>query len=164
LNGKLVGILVIIILILYPLSVIGLTNKNINFDKIIIKNQLNHPPNRPMRPYGPTKAEVNFTYRYSTYVTDPDGDPISIGWDWNGDYIVDNWIGWVRNGTYDMAHFFTKINIYKISVKAKDFNGAESEWSDPLIVIMPKTKSFDSIPQVILWLLERFPFLQTYFL
>jgi hypothetical protein len=38
---------------------------------------------------------------------------------------------------------------------AKDEHGAESEWSDPLIVTMPKIKTF--------WLFERFPFLQSYF-
>ena len=44
-----------------------------------------------------------------------------------------------------------------------DVYGEWSDWSDPLVVSMPKIKSYNIIPKILIWLLESFPFLQPYF-
>ena len=43
-----------------------------------------------------------------------------------------------------MSHIWDNTGNYEIKVKAKDENGAESEWSDPLEVAMPKNKVMNS--------------------
>ena len=45
---------------------------------------------------------------------------------------------------------------YEIKVQAIDEFGAESEWSDPLLVSMPKTKTINT---VFLTFLENHPYL-----
>ena len=47
-------------------------------------------------------------------------------------------------------------------VKSKDIFGAESDWSDPLVVTMPKSKvqSFPIIHWFFEKLMNRFPFLE----
>ena len=49
------------------------------------------PPSVPEIPTGQVLGDTNTTYYYSTVSTDPGGDNISYGWDWDGDYIVDEW-------------------------------------------------------------------------
>jgi len=39
-----------------------------------------------------------------------------------------------------VSHTWEKRGSYEIKVKAKDVNGAESQWSDPLSVTMPRSK------------------------
>jgi len=42
-------------------------------------------------------------------------------------------------------------------VKAKNIGGAESNWSDPLPITMPKNKPFFYNFPLLNWLVERFP-------
>ena len=44
-------------------------------------------------------------------------------------------------------------------MKARDIYGAESEWSDPLVVSIPKKKSLNEFNPWLLRLIQRFPFL-----
>ena len=59
------------------------------------------------------------------------------------------------------SHIWNAKGTYSIKVKAKDINGAESDWSDPLAVIMPKNKqSVDfPFPQFLDNFLGHFPLL-----
>jgi len=56
------------------------------------------PPNKPNTPSGPTTGYRNTPYTYATSTTDPDGDNVKYGWDWNGDYTVDEWTSWYNSG------------------------------------------------------------------
>jgi hypothetical protein len=38
---------------------------------------------------------------------------------------------------------------FEIKVKARDINGAESEWSDSLVVSMPRYTLFDKISYIL---------------
>ena len=99
------------------------------------------PPLKPITPSGPTSGKVGKTYTYTTSTTDPDGDKLKYGFDWNGDGIVDDWTGFIDSGSIaSKSHSWDEKGTYEIKVKAEDENGLESEWSDPLSVSMPKNK------------------------
>ncbi len=47
---------------------------------------------------------------------------------------------------------------YEIRVKAKDVNDTQSEWSDPLLVTMPRNRALAN--SLLLWFSEQFPLLE----
>ncbi|MCK5112516.1 MAG: hypothetical protein KAQ84_03135, partial [Thermoplasmatales archaeon] len=117
-------------------------------------------PNKPATPSGETQGQTGTSYPYSTSATDPDGDKLEYGWDWDGDNVVDQWDD--NGGSYypsgtpiSTSHAWSADDTYYVKVKAKDIYGAESVWSDPLTVTMPKNNLF--INTWFLWFLERFP-------
>ena len=97
--------------------------------------------NIPSTPYGPKTGRPGINYTYSTSATDPEGHQIYYKWDW-GDGAYSDWLGPLNSGEEVTAShtWFTKGN-YEIKVKAKDTNGFESEWSDPLPVSMPRNRA-----------------------
>ncbi|PNX47070.1 MAG: hypothetical protein BV456_11470, partial [Thermoplasmata archaeon M8B2D] len=71
---------------------------------------------------------------------DPQNDEIFYFFDW-GDGTDSGWVGPFDSGvTVEASHKWTEKGSYSIIVKAKDTEGHESEWSEPLSVSMPKTK------------------------
>jgi hypothetical protein len=100
----------------------------------------NTAPNKPNKPSGEVKGKIGQTYTYSTSTTDPDGDQVYYMWDW-GDGTQSDWLGPFASGAIaNASHAWTVKNTYSIKVKAKDINGAESSWSDPLPITMPTSK------------------------
>jgi hypothetical protein len=98
----------------------------------------NSPPNKPEKPTGENNGKPGTTYTYSTRTTDPDGDEVYYLWDW-GDGNFSEWLGPVTSGnTASAEKSWPQKGNYSIRVKAKDSSGAESNWSDPLVVVMPK--------------------------
>jgi hypothetical protein len=121
----------------------------------LTKPATNNPPNKPSRPFGPTSGKTDTLYTYQTVATDPDGDKVYYKWDWGGD-ITSDWLGPYDSDEFCYeAHSWSSKGSYEIQVKAKDEYGAESDWSDPLPVSMPKNK-LSSIDSLFLQLLERF--------
>lgn len=130
---------------------------NGNFDAWLTKilRVDNNIPNIPDTPYGETNGKTGKEYHYTTSTTDPDGDNVFYLFDWG------NGMTSFIQGPYESGEecsgsgiWFEEGN-YEIKVKAIDEHGAESNWSDPLIVSMPKNKS--------LWisrLIQRFPILE----
>lgn len=118
-----------------------------------------NPPNKPSRPNGPTSGKTGTPYTYSTSTTDPDGDRVKYGWDWNGDMAVDEWTSYYKSGeAVGTSHKWDEQGSYEIRVKAQDEEGLESEWSDPLPVTMPKDKNGgNSIISLLYRLLSRIP-------
>jgi hypothetical protein len=122
----------------------------------------NKEPVKPATPTGPKTGCIDRSYAYSTCTTDPNGDKVKYGYDWDGDGIVDSYymgsVGWMevwyRSG-FDVSftHYegWQKAGIYKIRVMAIDENGWESEWSDPLFIIITRNeavnKPFLNLPQ-----------------
>jgi hypothetical protein len=100
----------------------------------------NAAPEKPERPNGSKEGTPEETYSYSSAAEDPDEDQIYYMWDW-GDGNYSSWLG-----TYDSGEICTESyswnenGTYSVRVKAKDIYGMESEWSDPLEVIMPRVK------------------------
>ena len=99
--------------------------------------QQNTPPVQPQRPWGKTTGNAGSTYLYSTVTTDVDGDQVSYQWDW-GDGNFSDWLGPYSSGVNaSTQHAWSIKGTYSVRVKAKDSNGAESTWSDPLSITMP---------------------------
>ena len=120
--------------------------------------KLNCSPERSCKPSGPTSGKIGEEYNYTTGTTDPDGDQVKYGWDWDGDKVVDEWTSFYESGEpVTTSHTWTKKGIYNIRVKAQDKDGLESGWSDSLEVTMPKNKPFNFNYPLLSWLVERFP-------
>ena len=105
--------------------------------EVTVGSTPNNPPSRPERPWGPTTGQYRACYTYNTTTTDPDGDEVYYLWDW-GDGTQSKWLGPYASGTTTQAtHTWTDKGSFEIKVKAKDTDGLESDWSDPLPIKMP---------------------------
>jgi outer membrane protein assembly factor BamB len=114
----------------------------------------NLPPDKPSRPSGSISGEPGVVYNYSTSTTDPNGDDIRYGWDWNGDKEVDEWTSFYPSGvTVTTSHSWEHMGIRLVRVKAEDTSGFQSEWSKPLLVITPKEQYVNQHGNVIRQLL-----------
>jgi hypothetical protein len=114
-------------------------------------------PYIPDMPNGPLNGKVGEVYTYSTATTDPQEDQISYLFNW-GDGTDSEWLGPYLSGeTAEANHTWSKKGTYNIKVKAKDINGYESDWSDPLTVTMPRNRAIQNT--MFQWFLEQFPLL-----
>lgn len=97
--------------------------------------EVNNPPNTPNEPSGPSQGIVGKEYTYTTETSDPEGDDVQYGWDWNNDLIVDEWTALYPSGTpISLSHSWLTPGSSMVRVKAKDIHGSESTWSEPLLV------------------------------
>lgn len=104
----------------------------------------NIAPNKPSKPIGEISGRINRIYTYSSSTTDLEGDQIWFNWDL-GDNTQSEWFGpFNTNETCVIEHSWDEEGEYGIRVKAKDEHGAESDWSDSLVVSMPKNKVMNS--------------------
>ncbi|MCK4365897.1 MAG: hypothetical protein KAW45_07590 [Thermoplasmatales archaeon] len=98
-------------------------------------------PLKPETPAGPTSGTIGHSYEYLTKAVDPNDDQIMYIWDWNGDMIPDEWTGFYDSDiNITTSHTWTKQGSYEIRAKARDTDGLESVWSDPLPVTMPRNR------------------------
>ena len=98
-------------------------------------------PEKPDAPNGPTKTSVNKEHTYTACTTDPEEDNIYYLFDWD-DGFDSGWIGPYASGEIaEASHVWTEQGNYEIRVKAKDEHGVQSDWSDPLPIIMPKNRA-----------------------
>ena len=123
---------------------------------------INNPPDKPQTPSGKTNGKAGILYPYSTKAIDSDGDKLRYGWDWTGDGSVDQWDDnsgsyYTSGVTISTSHSWPSQGTYTIKVIAEDINGAQSVWSDPLVVSMPKNKPY--LFSWFYWFLEQHPFL-----
>ena len=96
------------------------------------------PPGKPMKPIGSSIGKTSEEYFYLTSTIDPNEDLVYFLFDW-GDGSNSDWIGPFESGEEcNISHIWNEIGNYEIKVKAKDTEGLESDWSDPLVVRMPK--------------------------
>ena len=95
------------------------------------------PPATPSCPVGPIEGLSWHDYYYETSTTDPDGDQVRYGWDWNGDDIVDEWTGLYPSGvSVNISHSWDAAGTYYIQVKAMDNLSAQSVFSESLRVVI----------------------------
>jgi hypothetical protein len=93
------------------------------------------PPITPTIPIGMTSGIINISYFYSTFATEPNGEQIRYGWDWNGNGAVDEWSDFINSGSNEnRSHLWLETGTYHVKVKVVDEFGAESPWSDELSV------------------------------
>lgn len=120
-------------------------------------------PIKPIITKGESNGKFGEEYKYSAVTTDPQNDEIYYLWDW-GDNTDSDWIGPYESGIeYETSHSWEKRGNYIIKVKAKDSDGYESEWSDPLSVSMPKYEQTKTILQKLVLLLMKFEEKISYF-
>lgn len=117
----------------------------------------NQVPDKPATPSGTTNGKINVEYTYTSSTTDANGDQLYYLFNW-GDGTDSGWVGpYVSGVTASAKHTWTEKGDYEIKVKAKDIDGDESVWSDPLPVTMPRNKAFNFNFNLLSWLFERFP-------
>jgi len=92
---------------------------------------LKQPPGIPDQPGVSGSLVVDSTVTFRTASTDPHGDRVKFGWDWDGDGTVDEWAGgFVGSGlTFNVDHKWTRTGTYTVKVQAVDSYGILSEWS-----------------------------------
>jgi hypothetical protein len=131
-----------------------LNGLNYPVDAEVLTNQ---PPYKPAKPSGPTKGKPGISYTFETSTSDPEKNQVYYFFDF-GDNNSTGWIGPFNSSTvaYASHKWTTKGNFY-IKVKAKDSNGAESNWSDPLSVSMPRSIIFKSL---FIKFIRQFPLLE----
>jgi hypothetical protein len=109
-----------------------------NGDVFVAKFNPNNLPNNrpatPSSPYGPEKGFVGVEYTFMSATNDPDGDPVFCLFSW-GDGTNSNWLGPYNSGSFaNASHAWSSVGDYEIKVKAKDANGAESDWSQGHVI------------------------------
>lgn len=116
---------------------------------------INYPPETPDKPDGPEEWIQNVEATFSTSAIEPEGQDVYYKFDWD-DGTDSGWVGPFNSGDTGSAnHKWKSKDTYTIKVKSKDIYDAESEWSDPLVVTMPKNKILYN--PLLLRLFERFP-------
>jgi hypothetical protein len=114
-----------------------------------------NPPEKPKKPSGPIKGKIDYKHNYTTSTIDPDGHQIYYFFDW-GDDTNSGWLGPYNSGENCTANHSWKVSEnYVIKVKSRDHKNAESEWSEPLEIIMPRNKVFNF--NLLNWLFNRYP-------
>ena len=109
--------------------------------------EVSEKPNKPDTPDGPTSGDVGIEYTYNASTTDPDGDLIKYCFDW-GDGTV-TWTDWIESGEIaSLNHMWEKPDDYEIKVKARDENGLDSEWSEPLLITISVDAAFLNIERI----------------
>ncbi len=120
-----------------------LGESKIRLEVSVMNNELasNRPPREPQRPTGPKFGFVYREYIYSAVTTDADDHDIEYMFDW-GDGTFSEWYGPYPSGeAVEVSHNWSDKGEYQIRVKARDIIGDESEWSEPLSVVMPRHNS-----------------------
>jgi len=118
-------------------------------------------PNVPPKPVGKKTGVTGMEYTYSVSNIDPDGDDMTYIFEWgDGTY---NCTDLVASGdTASYSHIWETGGSYNIRVKCLDIYGQESDWSDPLSITMPRTRSmmrFSLFFDILEKFKEQFPIL-----
>lgn len=139
------------------LSVEWLGEGSLEININIINNEElpNDPPEKPTI-NGPTSAKTGEDHEYTFVTTDPDGDDVYYFVDW-GDETNSSWLGPSNSGEEVTAtHTWSEDGIYIIRVKAKDMDGAESDF-ETLKVTMPINQALINLQNFLEILSKFFP-------
>ena len=99
-------------------------------DTVVSIDVPNIPPEIPTID-GPTTGKPTEFYEFVFSSSDQNDDRIRYYIDW-GDDTTSGWIGLFDSGVpVTQNHTWATIGSYEVKVKAKDWHGAESSWSDP---------------------------------
>lgn len=101
----------------------------------------NNPPNKPT--IIPSGANTNLTINNQTFAlsaTDPDGDQVRYGIDWDNNNTVDQWRPaggvYVNSGTaQNVNRSWATAGTYTFKVRTQDANGSNSGWTSHTITI-----------------------------
>lgn len=113
------------------------SNDTASLNSFNITLTVNEAPSTPTKPSGPTSVMEGNTYTYTTISTDPEGDQIKYGFDFDNDNIIlpQHWTSFQSSGTLCSVDItFYGIGTRYLRAKAVDIHGSQSEFSPPLIV------------------------------
>lgn len=97
-------------------------------------------PLKPDKPIGPSTGKISENNSYTFHGIDPLNCDLYYLIDW-GDNSDKVWYGPFKSDeSIDISHSWIRSNDYSILVKSKNIIGIESDWSDSLVVSMPKNK------------------------
>jgi outer membrane protein assembly factor BamB len=97
---------------------------------------IDEPPLTPTVPSGPSSGKIGFSYDFASSTIDPDGDKVSIRFDWgNGD--TSNWSLFISSGeTITMSNTWLTPGTYSVKAQAKDVYDMTSGWSEGFPVMI----------------------------
>lgn len=103
----------------------------------------NHPPTAPTVT-GPTEGQPRIPYSFPTTATDPDGDRIAYGADFDLNGIVEVWFGvYVPSGTtINIPGRWSTVGSKTFQVLARDVHGLVSPWTQHIINISTQVPIF----------------------
>jgi len=120
-------------------------------------------PMKPKTPSGSINGKIGNEYYYTTSTTEMNGEILYYYWDW-GDGTNSDWIGPYNSGEeVNISHVWNERGSYSVKVKAKNNNGYESPWSDPLTVSMPRSRSIVNINSWLHRLIQQLSILEYLF-
>jgi catechol 2,3-dioxygenase-like lactoylglutathione lyase family enzyme len=106
-------------------------------------------PDCPAKPLGASITIKGKSYEYSTQTSDFDGDTVRYGWDWDGDYTIDEWTSFFPSDTkVTSAHSWDTPGNYEIRVTAEDSHGNLGDWSEPLMIHVYRGKTLCAVAQI----------------
>jgi len=101
----------------------------------------NEAPSVPELIYYSKEVSIGQSCYFVVKSEDQNADKIQYGFDWNEDDEVDEWTDYYLSGEQlNITHIWNEQGNYNVKIKARDIHQEESEWSDPVGVIMPKPK------------------------
>jgi outer membrane protein assembly factor BamB len=100
------------------------------------------PPEKPTIT-GPSRGKSGMSYNFTFTIHDSDLDDVYLFVDW-GDGTDSSWQGpYASDVDITLSHSWLEKGRYTVRAKAKDINGAESDWTT-LKVTMPKNKAIST--------------------
>ena len=107
---------------------------------------MEYPPNKPAIS-GPSSGEAGTSYDFDFTATDPFNDDVSYFIDW-GDGETTGWTNFVSSGyTITRSHTWDNQGSFNVKAKAKDPNGAESDWGTMSVTMPAPLPDEDPLPQ-----------------
>ena len=114
---------------------------------------------KPLRPYGTKSTNPNTITNLYTSSINSNGEQLYYMWEW-GDGNMSEWLGPFDSGAKATAsHEWSNEQKYDIKVKAKNAEGQESPWSEPLKINVGEKNKDKASNMFIQKFLERNPLL-----
>ena len=86
----------------------------------LLSCKTNHAPDAPAVTAGPQYCLQDSTYSFSAAASDPDGDSVTVRFDW-GDSTLSHWVGLFASGeTFTFTHAWSDTGTYEVRVSAQD--------------------------------------------
>jgi hypothetical protein len=110
--------------------------------------EINTPPDIPGTPEGETRGEVDVEYSFAAATNDSDGDLIKYVFDFGEDkgsptpFCETDY--YASGAPVTVPNTWKEPGTYVVKVRAVDHKGGESEWSEPLVVVVVEEDSLSS--------------------
>jgi outer membrane protein assembly factor BamB len=97
---------------------------------------IDEPPLTPAIPSGPSEGKINLSYDFASSTNDPDGDKISIRFDWGNGDTSDRSLFKLSGDTITMNNTWLTPGTYPVKAQSRDVYDMTSDWSEELPVMI----------------------------